>query len=389
MTALSDSLLALTVLTLVTWLVLFFLRGAFWQIRRYDADRDFPPPPSTWPPVVAIIPARNEALTVGQVIQSLARQNYPGEFRVIVVDDDSHDGTVEAARRAAVEAGIDSRLEVIPAPALPNGWTGKVWAMNAGVRAASRHAPEWYWFVDADVVAAPDALRFLVSRATRDDLSLASLMVLLEAKNFSERLLIPPFLYFFLMLYPPRWLADPKSRTAGAAGGFLLLRRDALERIGGFAAIADEVIDDCSLGRAVKRSGGRIWMGLTRMSRSIRRYETFARICDMIARTAFTQLHYSVAELLETLFGILFTFVLPVLMTFSPDPRIWPCALAVWTLMSVSLLPTLIFYSVSPLFAPLLPFAAIFYAYATSLSAVRYWHGHGAQWKERSQAPAR
>lgn len=214
-------------------------------------------------------------------------------------------------------------------------------------------------------------------------------MVLLEAKSFPERLLIPPFLYFFLMLYPPGWISDPKSRTAGAAGGCLLLRRDALERIGGFASIAGDLIDDCSLGSAVKRSGGRIWMGLTKASRSIRRYGTFAGIRDMIARTAFTQLHYSVAALLGTLFGILFTFALPALMTFSPDPWIWPCALAAWILMSVSLVPTLIFYRVSPLFAPLLPVAAIFYAYATGLSAVRYWPGHGGQWKQRSQAPAR
>jgi cellulose synthase/poly-beta-1,6-N-acetylglucosamine synthase-like glycosyltransferase len=174
MTALSDSLLALTVLTLITWVVLFFLRSAFWRIQRYDADRDSPPPPSQWPPIVAVLPARNEAQTVGQVIQSLARQNYPGEFRIIVVDDDSQDSTDEAARRAAVEAGIDSRLEVISAPALPEGWTGKVWAMNAGVRAASRHAPEWYWFVDADVVAAPDALRFLVSPAASNRAILAA-----------------------------------------------------------------------------------------------------------------------------------------------------------------------------------------------------------------------
>lgn len=389
MTAFSDSLFALTVLALITWLVLFFLRGAFWRVQRYDADGDSPSPPSQWPPVVAIVPARNEAQTVGQVIQSLAGQEYPGEFRIIVVDDHSQDGTGEAARRAAVEAGIGSRLEVISSPDLPEGWTGKVWAMNAGVRAASRHAPEWYWFVDADVVAAPNALSILVSHATRDDLSLASLTVQLEAKSFPERLLIPPFLYFFVMLYPPRWIADSKSRTAGASGGCLLLRRDALERIGGFVAIAGEVIDDCSLGRAVKRSGGRIWMGLTRASRSIRRYGTFARIRDMIARTAFTELHYSAVELLETLFGLLFTFVLPVVMTFSPNLRTWPCALAAWILMSVSLLPTLIFYRVSPLFAPLLPVVALFYAYATALSAVRYWLGQGAQWKERSQAPAR
>jgi len=356
---------------------------------RYDADRDSIAPPAAWPRVVAIVPARNEAAAIGRTISALARQNYPAEFHIIMVDDDSDDGTAQVARQAAIETNSSDRLEVTPAPSLPAGWTGKISAMDAGVRAASRHAPEWLWFVDADVVAGPDTLRRLVSRASRDNLSLASLMVLLQARSFPERLLIPPFLYFFLMLYPPRWIANAKKRTAGAAGGCLLLHRDALDRIGGFASMRDAVTDDCALARAVKKSGGRVWMGLTRTSVSIRAYGTFSEIRDMIARTAFTQLHYSAIELLGTLAGLAFTYLLPVAMAFSCLPLAWPCALLAWILMSATFVPSLRFYRVSLIFAPLLPVAALFCAHATGLSAVRYWCGRGATWKNRSQAPSR
>jgi hopene-associated glycosyltransferase HpnB len=389
MRVVSDIFFALALLTFLLWLVLIASWGAFWQLWGFDADRDSVAEPGVWPSVVAIVPARNEAQTVGQTISSLARQEYPGDFRIIVVDDASDDGTAEIARRAADGAGISSRFEVVAAPAFRVGWTGKVSAMDAGVNAASRYTPQWFWFIDADIIAAPDTLRRLVSRAVSGDLSLASLMVLLQVKSFAERLLVPPFLYFFLMLYPPRWIAAPTRRTAGAAGGCLLLRADALYRIGGCAAIAGEVIDDCALAHAVKRTGGRLWLGPTRTSRSFRRYSTFADMRELIARTAFTQLHYSTLELLGTLAGLALVFLVPVAMTFSGNSHAWPFALAAWTLMTVSIVPAFTFYGVSPLFAPLLPAAALFYAYATALSAVRYWLGHGALWKGRSQAPVR
>jgi len=213
--------------------------------------------------------------------------------------------------------------------------------------------------------------------------------VLLEAHSLAERFLIPPFLYFFLKLYPPRWIADPKSRTAGAAGGCILLRRVTLERVGGLAAIRGEVIDDCALARAVKRGGGRIWMGLTRRSVSLRSYRAVSEIRDLIARTAFTQLGYSAPLLLGTLCGMLWTYWLPVIFSFSRDAAVWRISLAAWALMTITYLPTVRFYGLSPLWAPTLPLAAVFYSYATWLSAWRYWLGRGGQWKGRAQAAAK
>lgn len=379
-------LVFVSLLVFIIWMVLFFAWGNFWQVWEFDSDRARFPAPTPWPRVTAVVPARNEAASIEAVISALAAQDYAGEFSVIVVDDHSDDGTAQLAHRAASSSKMVSRIRVISAPDLTGGWTGKLWAVNAGVKESAAAAPEFYWFTDADVVHPPDALLRLVSRAEADKLDLTSLMVLLRAETFAERLLIPAFLYFFLMLYPPKWIAKRDVKTAGAAGGCILLRRAALRRAGGLAAIRSEVIDDCALARAVKRSGGTVWMGLTRASNSLRSYENFSDIRDMIARTAFTQLRYSAILLAGTFVAMILTFALPVLLTFSNSIHVWPFALAAWCLMTASFLPTVSFYRQQQILALLLPLAALFYAYATCLSAVRYWFGRGGQWKGRSQA---
>ena len=415
-------------LSLGIWLYLVFARGAFWRLRPFDDDVADHSTPSQWPRVIAIVPARNEADTIGQTMGALLAQDYPGRFSIVVVDDHSDDATSEIAKETACEKDAESRATVHRAPELPAGWAGKVWALNEGVslaatppetadtpqrtdsppvpsaaavssraqrgtcfpcateKAASEEFPAYLWFTDADVVHAPHTLRRLVARAESNKLDLVSLMVLLQANTLPERALIPAFLFFFLKLYPPRWTADRNSGTAGAAGGCILLRREALERIGGLAAIRGEVIDDCALARAVKRSGGRIWMGLTRASVSIRAYRTFGEIREMIARLAFTQLHYSVAFLFAALAGMFLTYFAPVTLPFTHNWLARLLGLAALLLMLLLFLPTVRFYRLSPLWAPLLPFAGLFYSYATILSAVRYWLGRGAQWKGRSQA---
>jgi hopene-associated glycosyltransferase HpnB len=378
--------LSIGILSLAIWLYLVFARGAFWRLRPFDDDPAQHAAPNKWPSVVAIVPARNEAETIGQTVAALVEQDYPGELSVIVVDDHSEDGTAQIAQRTAREKNTESHVEIHAASALPEGWTGKLWALDEGVAKAAAHAAKFYWFTDADIVHAPDTLRRLVARAEQDKLDLASLMALLQAKTLPERALIPAFLFFFLKLYPPRWTADPNASTAGAAGGCILLRRESLERLGGFPAIRHEIIDDCALARAVKRGGGKIWMGLTRSSISLRAYNSFSEIRDMIARTAFTQLRYSALLLAGTLAAMFFTYLAPVALLFVHDPAPQILGLATWLLMSASFLPTVRFYRVSPLWAPLLPLTALFYSYATWLSAVRYWLGRGGQWKGRAQA---
>ena len=374
----------LAAIPFVIWFYLLLARGSFWKVQEDDT---VPNQLENWPRVIAIVPARNEAETIARAISTLAKQDYPGEFSIVSVDDHSEDATAALALQAAEESGATSRVLVHAAAPLPPGWTGKLWALNEGISLAAKKMPAFYWFTDADIVHAPDTLRRIVFRAERDSLDLTSLMVLLQAKTLPERFLIPPFLYFFLMLYPPRWIADPKARTAGAAGGCILLRRAALERIGGLAAIQNEVIDDCALARAVKKSGGKICLGLTRASVSLREYRTFAEIRDMIARTAFAQLRHSFILLVATLAGLFATFWLAWILFLTGNDPAWIMASTAISIMTTTFLLTVSFYGLSPLWSFTLPLAAAFYAYATCLSAARHWLGRGAQWKGRSQAP--
>ena len=374
----------IAILPLAAWLYLFFARGNFWQVHEETVELK---PLKRWPRVVAIVPARNEAETVGRAITSLAKQDYPGDFFTILVDDHSDDGTADLARKAAVECNVSGRISIHLASELLPGWTGKVWAMNEGIAAAAGRAPDYFWLTDADITHAPDTLRRLVCQGERDSLDLASLMAYLRVKTFPERLLIPAFLYFFLTVYPPNWVMDPKSRAAAAAGGCILLRRSALERIGGVTAVRSEVIEDCALARAVKQSGGKIRLGLTRSSVSLRGYDSFAGIRDLIARVAFTQLRYSFLVLLGALTGLFVTYLLPWLLFFAFPGEAWLAVDTTTAMMAATFAVTVKFYGLAWPWALTLPIAALSYAYATCVSAVRYWLGRGGQWKGRAQAP--
>jgi GT2 family glycosyltransferase len=404
----------------------------FWRLRPFDDDIANHQPPTTWPTVIAIVPARNEATTIAQSITSLLQQNYPGQFSIILVDDHSEDATALRAQQAAADLSAESRMQILPAPPLAEGWTGKLAALNEGVTRststlvypdaqklypeprsacaptssislarpitsgattpdpATEHAPPmYYWFTDADITHAPNTLQRLVARAEKNQLNLTSLMVQLQAKNLSERALIPAFLFFFLKLYPPQWTADRHRRTAGAAGGCILLRAEALKKIGGLAAIRSEVIDDCALAAAVKRTGGKIWMGSTRESISLRHYTTFREIQDMIARTAFTQLRYNPLLLLGTVAGMSLIYLAPIALLAAHHNAARILAAITWLVMALLYLPTIRFYRLSPLWAATLPAAALFYTYSTVLSGIRFYQGRGAQWKGRNQAGSR
>ncbi len=363
---------------LAAWTYLLQGRGAFW---RESVDRSDTPPPSPAPNVVAIVPARNEETVVARAVSSLAKQQYPGEFHIVLVDDASSDCTADAARAAAPETD----LTVIRGAPLEPGWTGKLWALSQGIQSAIRRSPHYLLFTDADIVHPPGTLSSLVGRAEAAGYDLASLMVRLECETLAERALIPAFVFFFFMLYPPAWIRDPRRRTAGAAGGCILIRSERLERIGGIAAIRGELIDDCALAAAVKASGGRVWLGLSDDVRSIRPYQGWGEIGRMISRTAFTQLGHSSFLLAGTVVGLAITYLGPPLLALRT--RGWTARMggAAWVLMSVAYTPTLRYYRRSPLWAPLLPLVAAFYLGATVHSALSYWRGRGGLWKGRVQ----
>ena len=369
--------------SVAVWLYLLAARGGFWRMG--DAVEPGVMPGAA-PSVVAVIPARNEAETVGRAVASLAAQRYPGALHIVLVDDASADGTANAAR-AAASPGI---LTVVRGRPLPPGWTGKLWAVDQGVREAARFSPDYLLLTDADIEHPPGNVAALVARAAAGGIDLVSYMATLGCRTLAERALVPAFVFFFFMLYPPAWVADPRRATAGAAGGCMLVKRAALERIGGLAAIRGELIDDCALARSIKAGGGRVWLGLSAATHSVRGYAGFAEIGGMISRTAFTQLNYRAVMLAGTAAGLAIAYLLPpALALAAPGGAARWLGAAAWAMMSAAWLPCLRFYRRSPLWAPLLPLVAAFYLGATFHSAVSYWRGRGGMWKGRPQARGR
>lgn len=370
---------ALGALSLAIWLVLLLGRDMFWLARERDT-RGMPPEPQTWPDVVAVVPARDEADVIARSVGSLLTQDYPGRFRVILVDDQSSDGTADIARAL----GSD-RLEVLSGAPLARGWTGKLWAVSQGVARAGE-APRYLWLTDADIEHAPDTLRMLVTRGEAGKLSLVSLMALLHCETPPERMLVPAFVFFFQMLYPFGAVNRPQGLGA-AAGGCMLVRRDSLEKAGGIAAIRGALIDDCTLGALLKRQGP-VWLGLTYRSRSVRPYRGFAPVAAMISRSAYAQLRYSPVLLAGTVLGMVLVYLAPpALGLFGEGLARW-LGLGAWAIMALTFQPMLRFYRRSPLWGVALPGIAAFYLGCTMLSAWQHLRGRGGMWKGRAQAAA-
>ncbi len=366
-------------LLLAVWLALLFGRHGFWLTAERDT-RSLPTEPLEWPSVVAVVPARDEADVIARSISSLAVQDYPGPFRIIVVDDSSSDGTGQIVRALG-----SCRVEIETGRPLAAGWTGKLWAVSQGVERAGSSAT-YLWLTDADIEHAPDTLRTLVSRAEAGDLSLVSLMAKLRCESLAERMLIPAFVFFFQMLYPFAQVNRPTG-LGGAAGGCMMVRRESLEAAGGIEAIRNALIDDCALGALLKRQG-RIWLGLTERSRSIRRYDSFRAVAAMISRSAYAQLGYSPALLLATIAGLALVYAAPPLLAILTHgfPRF--AGGAAWALMALSFQPMLAFYRRSWLWGFALPAIAAFYGACTLLSGWQHVRGRGGAWKGRVQAAA-
>jgi hopene-associated glycosyltransferase HpnB len=358
-------------LVLAIWIYLLVAHGGFWLVREEPVPAEVD---ARRPMVVAIIPARNEEQGIAHAVKSLTCQ-----VPVIVVDDSSDDGTALAAREAGAV--------VVTARPLQPGWSGKLWAINEGLRSAASMRPDYWLLTDADVVHDPENVAGLLARAHAGDYAMVSYMVMLECRSPAEQALIPAFVFFFFMLYPPAWIRDPHHKTAGAAGGCILIRRDMLARIGGIARIKNELIDDCALAREVKRHKGKVWLGATRGTRSIRGYGSFDEIGRMISRTAFTQLRHSWLLLAGTALGLSVTYLLPPLLTLvAPTGPVRGMGALAWAAMSLAYFPVLRFYRRPWYWAPLLPLIALFYLWATIDSAVLWQQGRGGMWKGRVQA---
>jgi hopene-associated glycosyltransferase HpnB len=448
-------LVAACVLVAAAWAYLVAGHGGFWRTDVRLPGRPGSPGPRPWPSVAAVVPARDEAAILPETLPTLLAQDYPGAFSVVLVDDASTDGTAAVAaalsarasspaptgasaaaptgssspvstgasgagasgavstgasgavstgagaagpiRTAARSAPASVPLRVVSGSPPAAGWAGKVWAMAQGVAAAGEC--DYLLFTDADIALEPGVVAGLVRAATADDRALVSQMALLRCETGWERWIVPAFVYFFAQLYPFRRVGRPRARTAAAAGGCMLVRREVLAAAGGLERIAGARIDDVALARLLKRgpARARCWLGFTTSVHSRRPYPGLGGLWDMVARSAYTQLRYSPALLAGTVAGLCWLYLLPPVAALGglaaagqhpAGPAVWWwCAgagLAGWALMTFSYLPVLRLYRLSPLRAPGLPVIALLYTAMTVDSARRHRLGRGGEWKGRA-----
>jgi hopene-associated glycosyltransferase HpnB len=359
----------IALLALLVWLYLVLAHGKFWS----SGPELQPASPAEFPEVDIIVPARDEAETIGPVIASLVAQDYAGPFRITLVDDNSTDGTAAAA-------GSAPNLRVLRGQPKPTGWSGKLWAVSQGVTASK--APVLL-FTDADIVHDSRHLSSLMARLLQPRVEMVSEMVRLNCTSFAERALVPAFVYFFQTLYPFASVNNPRSGVAAAAGGTVLVRRESLERIGGIEALKDALIDDVTLAKAIKKVGP-IYLGHSGLATSVRPYPHLADIWQMVSRTAFTQLRYSFGILLLTVLGLTLVWLVPAWGILFGTGWSFACGLAAFLLAAFTYLPTLRRYGRNPLWSLTLPLIALFYMAATVGSALNHWFGGGSRWKSRS-----
>ena len=369
----------LSVLSLAAWLYLLLFRGSFWR----STPELHSARPSGNAKVAVVVPARDEAESIRESLTSLLAQDYPGALSITLVDDNSTDGTGQIA--ASLSA--DERFTIVTGKPLAPGWSGKLWAVQQGLDQPQAQAADYVLLTDADIVHPPDHISSLVAKAETDSLDLVSEMVSLRCETPAEHAFIPAFVFFFQMLYPFSWVADPRRSTAGAAGGTMLVSRAALTRIDGVSRIRNRLIDDCALASQIKSTGGRIWLGHASATRSLRVYANWTEIWNMIARTAYEQLNYSPFVLAGCVLAMALVYCAPPLLLFA---RGLPALLGslTWLLMALAFQPTLRRYRRSPLWGLALPAIGAFYLCATMASAIRHYSGRGGGWKNRVYPPA-
>lgn len=372
-------LVYLCAFALVAWLgVLVAPRQPHRTRERLEADAGAPDDLSD---VTVLIPARDEAETIGRVVRALAAQGR--HLEVVVVDDQSSDGTAEAARTAAAAEGL--ALQVLAGAPLPHGWAGKLWALEQGFAHVGR---SYVLLLDADIELEARLVPTLLCKARERDATLVSIMAELHSATFWERLLAPAFVYFFKLLYPFAASNDPRTRTAAAAGGCMLVRTEVLRGIGGFAAIRGAIIDDCTLAGVLKRARPPIWLGLSHSVQSLRVYRELDDFWRMVSRSAFTQLRYSVSLLLLATVLLVATLLAPVVgagaAIAAADPRLGALAAAAWLALAAAYMPVVRFYRLPLAWAATLPLAGALFLAMTWSSAIGYWRGTRASWKSRT-----
>ena len=391
--------LAITVVSLISWVFLLFARGEFWKVNS-ELDSTSENSTGSFPSIRAIIPARNEREVLPKTLPTVLNQDYPGDFDVILVDDQSTDGTGEIGRRIARETESRADLEVVEPPPTPDGWAGKVWALHNGFQRVKEDDPDLIWLTDADIAHETVTLKRLTNKLTAEELGMASIMADLRTESFWEKTLIPNFIYFFKMLFPFNWVNHPEKDTAAAAGGCILLRKSVLERAGGFESLSGAVIDDCSLARNLRDAGETgLWLGQSHLAKSVREYGGLRGIWNMVSRSAFSQLNHSTILLLGTVLGMALLFLVPPIAVFFGLTELFANGSAAnggtsialtslggstWIVMAGSFLPILNWYGLSPIYGLISPLSGLLYTLMTLESGLSWWRGKGGEWKGRT-----
>jgi hopene-associated glycosyltransferase HpnB len=379
-------MLIIAIACLLIWLGLLLFWGQFWLGVQLDPNEETL---KFYPNVWVVIPARDEADVIASSLKSILQQNYLGNLAVVLVDDNSSDDTAKIARETANQLGNNQQLHLISGQPLPQGWKGKLWALEQGINYAKQQKikPDYILLTDADIQHHDSNLTELITKAEIEQLDLVSLMVLLRCQSFWEKLLIPAFVFFFQKLYPFKLANNPHSFVAAAAGGCLLIKANSLAKVGGIASLKDALIDDCTLARKVKNNRGKIWLGLTQKTISLRPYDSLKSIWDLVARTAFYQLNYSWLLLIGTIFGLVLVYLVPAISIIygimERDLAVLIVGLITYCLMIIAYFPTIKLYQISPLWSCCLIAIAFFYGLMTIDSAIKHFQGKGGFWKGR------
>lgn len=376
----------IAIASLFIWLGLLLFWGQFWLgVRLSPNQKTLKSYPNVW----AVIPARDEADVIAQSLNSVLNQDYPGSLSVVLVDDKSTDDTAKIALENTNNVAKNRQFHLVSGQPLPPEWKGKLWALNQGINYAKKqsNSPDYILLTDADIKHHKSNLTELITKAENENLDLVSLMVFLRCQSLWEKLLIPAFVFFFQKLYPFKLANKPQSFIAAAAGGCILIKADIIEKLGGISSFKNALIDDCTLAKKVKLHQGKIWLGLTDKTISLRPYDSLKSIWDMVARTAFNQLNYSWLLLIGTVLGLTLVYLVPpvaIIWGFmTPSTMLIIIGSITWLLMSIAYFPTIKLYQLSPLWSLCLPAIAILYGLMTIDSAIKHLQGKGGFWKGR------
>ncbi len=367
----------LTIASLALWLIILILP---WQ--PYNTKESWEADPLDQnvfklDDVTVLIPARNEEKVIERTLSSVLKQG--DELKVIVVNDNSDDKTHDIAARK-----LAGRGKVIQADEHPPGWTGKLWALEQGRQHVKTPVT---MLLDADIELSEGVIKGLKKRLEYENYSFISLMAKPALAHFWEKVLMPSFIYFFKLLYPFKLANSDSKLVAAAAGGCIMAETKVFDEIGGFGSIKDALIDDCTLAQSVKDSGFRTWLGLTRSVKSIRPYSGLPEIWNMVARTAYNQLGYSITLLIVCTVLMVIAFLIPpaglAAAMLAMNETYFQVSMVTIGLMLLTYFPVIRFYRISPFYTLFLPLSGFMFLMMTWTSAVRYWQGEQIRWRGR------